>query len=210
MRLRGVLDEIFGFGKSGRLESQGSQGSLSGRPDSRIEDALGDYFHLTSGRMAEILRLAGGDLNSPGIRTALSATFTGSMPDSHADLDALRDLLNEIERVLKIDALKTSLATSFNVTSNQVEHTLHGLRADINSAGIKAALNATLTRSIRTSVPTRVSNSGRFGSPARIDEANGAGVVDIRQPQVERDSARLPHAEPEVVPGHRFNEPFWA
>ena len=108
-----------------------------------LKDALARFFHLTSEWLIEILNLAGSDLNSAGIQTALNVHFTSSV--NPADLNALRDLLYEIAQVLKIEALKASLAKSFNLASNQLDDVLQWVASDINSTEIETALSATFT-----------------------------------------------------------------
>ena len=107
-----------------------------------LKGALAKFFQLTSEQMIEMLRLAGSDLNSAGIWTALNA-FTNGVLGNPAHLNALRDLLSEINQVLKIEALKASLTKSFNLAANQLDNTLQWVNGDINSAGIVTVLNAT-------------------------------------------------------------------
>ena len=63
-----------------------------------LRSRLGAMFNLTGARLADTVTWTSADIASAGIQTALAITFTDGAPDKVADLDALVDLIHQLER----------------------------------------------------------------------------------------------------------------
>lgn len=67
-----------------------------------LKASLAKVVNLTSNQLDDTLKWVSSGINSAGIQTALNATFTNGVPDHPADLNALLDLLRQMERVLSV------------------------------------------------------------------------------------------------------------
>jgi Tc toxin complex TcA C-terminal TcB-binding domain/Neuraminidase-like domain/Salmonella virulence plasmid 28.1kDa A protein/Putative peptidoglycan binding domain len=113
---------------------------------------LAREFNLTEIQLTELFISTTIVVNSADILTAISSTFINGIPVNPADLNALFQIIEDMDRriepFLKVDALKSSLTKSFNLTLNQLTDTLAWIDTDINSAQIQIALNTTFTDSV--------------------------------------------------------------
>ncbi|OQY99735.1 MAG: hypothetical protein B6D35_08670 [Candidatus Brocadia sp. UTAMX2] len=107
-----------------------------------LKNTLRRFFQVTSDHLDEVLKLTTNGISSAGIRTALNAQFINGAPVNPADLDALFDLVKEIEWIERIGILKTALAKHFNLTADQLTDTLKWVDTDINAPRILTALYA--------------------------------------------------------------------
>lgn len=81
-------------------ESQKSQDRVKA-----LKDSLSRYFNLTADQLSAVLKVVSFPINSSEIQTALGARFTNGIPDNPADLNALLNLVNEIERIVTIGGM---------------------------------------------------------------------------------------------------------